>query len=207
MPLPTPAPRELIHDRRVHCRAYLRKDGLWDIEGHIVDTKTYSFEMGSRGHIEAGAPIHDMWIRVTCNEALEIVDVETSMDARPYNTCTEILPNFKQLAGVQMGRGFHRKVRELLGGTAGCTHLLELLGPVATTAFQGIGSMQYRRRRLAGLPQPRTRPRNLDTCRSWASDGEVVRRNYPEFYTGPEPVERPPAAPVPPLEPPRDPFG
>ena len=43
MPLPDPVPREPLHTRRVECRGYRRADGLWDIEGHLVDTKAYPF--------------------------------------------------------------------------------------------------------------------------------------------------------------------
>ena len=35
--------------------------------------------------------------------------------------------------------GLSADVRERLGGTEGCTHIVELLGPVATTAFQTAG--------------------------------------------------------------------
>ena len=38
MPLSTSAPRQLMHNRAIECRGYQREDGLWDIEGHLVDT-------------------------------------------------------------------------------------------------------------------------------------------------------------------------
>ncbi len=41
MPLSAPAPRQLMHNRAIECRGYQREDGMWDIEGHLVDTKTY----------------------------------------------------------------------------------------------------------------------------------------------------------------------
>ena len=42
MPLTTPAGRRLMHTRSIECRGYEREDGLWDIEAHLVDTKTYT---------------------------------------------------------------------------------------------------------------------------------------------------------------------
>ena len=42
MPLSQPAPRKLMHNRVIECRGYEREDGLWDIEGHLVDTKPYA---------------------------------------------------------------------------------------------------------------------------------------------------------------------
>ena len=55
MPLPAPAPRQLLHKRVVQCWGYRREDGLWDIEGRLVDTKTYPFPNEDRGGaIQAG---------------------------------------------------------------------------------------------------------------------------------------------------------
>ena len=80
MPLSDPADRERLHDRRVHCAGFRRADGLWDIEGHLVDTKTYAFENIHRGTIEPGTPIHDMWLRITIDDELLIHAVEASTD-------------------------------------------------------------------------------------------------------------------------------
>jgi hypothetical protein len=76
--------------------------------------------------------------------------------------------------------GAVQKTRELLGGTRGCTHLLELLGPIATTAFQTVHPLRKKERR----PGERKRPGLLDSCHAWASDSPVIARRYPEFYTG-----------------------
>ena len=70
MPLSPPAPREPIHNRSVECRAYQREDGLWDIEGHMVDTKWYEYHSEKRGNVAAGTPVHDMWIRLTVDEVV-----------------------------------------------------------------------------------------------------------------------------------------
>jgi hypothetical protein len=76
-----------------------------------------------------------------------------------------------------------QKTRELLGGTRGCTHLLELLGPMATTAFQTVYSLREKRAREQGV---RKRPALIDSCHAWASDSEMVEKRFPEFYTGPK---------------------
>ena len=87
--------RKKIHNRTVHCEGFLREDGLWDIEGHLRDTKTYSFESDHRGEVKAGTAIHDMTIRLTLDDNLNIIDVVTIMDSHPYSICPEIIPNFK----------------------------------------------------------------------------------------------------------------
>src|SRR5512143_596133 len=67
MPLSRPPrSRKLLHTRTVQCYGYQREDGLWDIEGHMTDVKTYSFTNKDRGgEIRAGEPLHAMSIRLT----------------------------------------------------------------------------------------------------------------------------------------------
>ena len=85
MPLSTPVPRQMLHRRVVQCTGYRREDGLWDIEGHMVDTKTYSFPNEDRGGIiQAGQPLHEMWIRLTVDDHFQIHDVEACTDAAPF---------------------------------------------------------------------------------------------------------------------------
>jgi len=190
MPLSPPAAsREHIHTRVIECRGYRRDDGWWDIEGHITDVKTYAFGNHFRGEIAPGAPVHDMWLRLTVDDKLVIHAVEAATDASPYAVCPNVVPNFQCLKGLRIYPGFQKQVRDLLGGTAGCTHLVELLGPVATTAYQTI--FPYRERQRSASPaarepshKPQRKPRLVDSCHAFASDGEVVKRYWPEFYTG-----------------------
>ena len=180
MPLSESAPRKALHDRHVHCAGFRREDGLWDIEGHLKDTKTYAFDNRYHGTIEAGTPIHEMWLRLTIDDEMHIQAVETHTDYSPYAICPQVVPNFQRLVGLQIGRGFKRKVTARLGGVHGCTHLVELLGPMATTAYQTMVG-QHRTRDASEPDRP---PRFLNSCYAHASDGVVVKEIYPKFYTG-----------------------
>lgn len=166
----------------------MREDGLWDIEGHITDVKTYEWNNPFLGIIRPGMPIHEMVIRLTMDGALEVLAVEVTMDHTPYPTCPEVAPNFQRLIGLRIRSGWRRKVRERLGGVEGCTHMVELLSPLATTAFQTIVPYQrfLQRKSLEEGEEDTTtrRPRQIDTCYSWAGNREVVRRYLPDFYTG-----------------------
>ena len=201
MPLSPPIGRQHLHTRRVVCQGFFRDDGLWDIEGRITDEKTYEHANEWRGTLRPGDFVHDMSIRLTVDHKFTIVDVEAVTDKSPYRMCGDIAPDFKKLIGLRIGGGFHRAVRELLGGVHGCTHIVELLGPVATTAFQTVSSGKARelnrahRARSGLVPKPadpaapsksRRKPYVVDTCHAWASDGAVVRRWAPDFYTGPD---------------------
>jgi len=201
MPLSPPVGRQHLHTRRVTCQGFFREDGLWDIEGRITDTKSYEHANEWRGPLKPGDLVHDMSIRLTLDHKFTIVDVEAVTDSSPYRICGEVAPDFRKLIGLRVGGGFHRAVRERLGGVHGCTHIVELLGPVATTAFQTVSSRKARdlnhehRLKTGTLPEPGPatasgkpprKPPVIDTCHAWAADGEVVKRWTPQFYTGPD---------------------
>jgi DUF2889 family protein len=186
MPLSPAAPRELLHTRQIECHGFLRADGLWDIEGHMTDRKSYSFPSDERGEVTAGTPVHDMWIRITIDDDMVIKAIEAVTDASPFRMCPSITPNFQRLLGLAVRPGFIPKVKQLLGGVEGCTHLVELMGPIGTTAFQTVASSRNPKRRereKSEAAQPKKRPRLLNTCHAFASDSDVVKRLWPEFYT------------------------
>ena len=183
MPLSEPEAREPIHQRQISCRGFRRDDDLWDIEGHLVDTKTYTFPNRFRGEIKAGEPIHEMWLRLTLDDALCIRSVEAKTDAGPFAQCPDITDAFRRLEGLTIEPGFTQRVQELFRGPDGCTHHVELVRSVAATAVQTL--FASRRDGKAARAQ-NGRPRFLDTCHALASDGPVVRDHWPKFYTGPE---------------------
>lgn len=181
MPLSDPAPREPRHLRTIECRGYRRADGLWDVEAHMTDTKSYAFANAHRGEIKPGEPLHDMWLRLTLDDDLVIRKAEAAIDAGPFGVCPEIVPRFALLEGIAIGHGWSRKVRALVGGVCGCTHLVELLRPMATVAYQTIWSA---RESQPSDDRPKRKPGYLDRCHALRSDGEVVRQHYTEWYTG-----------------------
>ena len=184
MPLSDPVPRKHLHLRNVECRGYLRDDGLWDIEGRMVDTKTYAFPNRHRGEVHAGEPVHEMWLRLTIDDSMRIHEAEAVTDHGPFGMCPAIAGNFKRLEGLTIGPGFRRAVRARVGGTEGCTHLVELVDPIATTAFQTMTARRHSREWGTRSDGGSERPRFLGTCHALASDSPVIKQQWPEFYTG-----------------------
>jgi hypothetical protein len=180
MSLSPPEARTPVHHRRIDCTGYRRDDGLWDIEARLVDTKTYDFANHDRGgSIRAGEPLHEMALRVTIDTDFLIHRVEAVTDHGPFRVCGAIAPSFSELAGLRIGKGFLGEVRRRLGGVKGCTHLVELFGPLATTAYQTL----YPAREAKAQAEPqRDRPRIIDTCHALSASGEVVARLWPDFY-------------------------
>ena len=71
------------------------------------------------------------------------------------------------------------RIKELFGGPSGCTHHTEMLGAMATVAYQTIFTA---RRKWESADGGSKRPTFLDTCHALASDGEIVRKHWPDFY-------------------------
>ncbi len=184
MPLSPAAPRKLLHTRTITCHGYQRDDGLWDIEGHLVDVKTYDFDNAHRNVVKAGEPVHEMWLRLSIDDDMQIREAEAATDYAPYAMCPDITARFALLEGLRIGPGFHREIHKRVGGVKGCTHLVELLRPLATTAFQTL--VAKRRARESDPDAPPTRPLFINTCHAHASDSPEVKRRWPAFYTGPE---------------------
>lgn len=185
MPLPSPtAERELLHTRTIECRGYQRADGMWDIDGWLTDIKMYNFPNRDRTEIKAGEALHGMGLRITVDDALTIKDCVAVTDFSPFSLCGDITPNFKKLIGLKISHGLTKNVQERLGGVHGCTHLVELIKPIATTAFQTLVGKRMGKLSAALKSGAILKPQILDTCHAWASDGSTVKRELPDHYTG-----------------------
>ncbi len=186
MPLSTPAPRKHLHTRTIHFAGYEREDGWFDIEAHLTDTKTYAFRNSWRGEMKPGMALHEMLVRVTIDEHFVVQKVEASTENSPFAICPAIAPNYASLKGLKMGPGWREGIRKHVGGVEGCTHITELLYPMATVAFQTI--MPLKRHR-ADAPDNEVaafgkKPVVLNTCHAWAQDSPVVKEVAPDYFTG-----------------------
>jgi len=179
MPLPvSEVERELTHTRRVRYEGYKRADGHWDVEAHLLDTKNHDYQLKT-GVRRAGQPIHDMWLRVTIDGDFTIRDAQASMDAVPYpGGCEKIPPAYRKLIGLNLLRGFRKRVWELLGSVKGCTHLTEMLSGLPTAAIQtfaGESKEEY---------EDGVKPFQLDQCHALETSSETVKIWYPKWYKG-----------------------
>jgi hypothetical protein len=190
MPLSPPVNRTHIHTRSIRFTGYEREDGLFDIEAHMTDTKTYEFENLWRGKVQVGEALHEMLLRVTIDDQFLIHDVEAVTDHSPFAICPDIAPDYKILKGLRMAAGWRQAVRARVGGVNGCTHLTELLYPLATVAFQTIKPLQNHRRKQVDSDGSASagKPFVLNTCHAWAEDSPVVKQNAPGWYKTKESV-------------------
>ena len=184
------ASRRFVHTRSIRVRAYVRDDGLWDLEAELADIKEKDFALAV-GVRKAGEPVHAMRLLLTIDTQLNIVDAQAASEWVPYpGHCDSFAADYRRLVGLNLLRGFRRAVHERLGGTLGCTHLTELAAALPTAAIQAFAGEVYRPRDQAHEPDAEDhqaadrRPFQLDRCRALRVDGPAVAQFYPRWYTG-----------------------
>ena len=181
--LPAPAPRQHLHTRQVTTRGYLREDGLWDLECELLDTKTYLYRNGGGQERAAGDPVHHMKIRLTVDSAMTVRDAAAAMPTAPFPECQPAADPMRGMVGIRIGPGWRKAIDEAMSGVRGCTHLRELLGAMATVAFQTIPNYQSHLRRMNGEPMfIAGKPGfQMGKCIGWDYNGTAVARVAPEF--------------------------
>lgn len=187
MPLSEATERKPMHQRTLEFQGFARADGLWDIEGRLRDCKPFVHLNYRNEPLGAGAPVHEMSVRLTLNEAQEVVAIEAAMDASPFGVCPQAVAGLQALKGVRLGAGWRQALKSRLPASASCTHLSELLQATATVAFQtlGLGRTPEGTNPLPQMGSGEAPPFFVDQCHAWRGDGEVVREVYPRFAKKP----------------------
>ncbi|WP_187616413.1 DUF2889 domain-containing protein [Paraburkholderia sp. UCT2] len=206
MSLSPPVSRQLRHRRAIRAEAYERADGLWDVEACLTDEKPRDVALAS-GVRPNGQPIHELWLRITIDRKLNVVNAEASSDWVPYpGLCQASNPAYRALIGLNLFHNFRRDAARLLAGTAGCTHLTELCAILPTAAIQafagdvwntddgtpgadaGSGDESSDGTGEYSNDKP---PFQLGRCHALRFDGEAVKQFYPRWYGhAPRPAER-----------------
>lgn len=185
---PSTAHRRALHTRTITCSAFLRDDGLIDVEGEMRDITPTGTDLLFK-HVPPGSDIHRMRVTMTIDRDLLIHDIAAQLQAGPTEYCPEIAPAYAALKGLQIRNGFRQRVRTLVGGVNGCTHLTELLGPMATTAMQStMAIMRAERngRRPMDGDGPMPRPPLIGTCHTYRMDSPAVAYLWPVHRRQPE---------------------
>ena len=92
-----------------------------------------------------------------------------------------ILRSLRHAAGGMLNWEMNQRVKELVGGVRGCTHITELAGALATAAFQTMAGQKLR--------AADQKPFQLDKCHALESTAPAVAKYYPKWYRGTEPVD------------------
>jgi hypothetical protein len=75
--------RRHVHTRSIRIEAYVRDDGLWDLEAELTDTKSRDFPLAT-GMRKAGDPVHRMILRITIDTKLNVLAAQADAPWVPY---------------------------------------------------------------------------------------------------------------------------
>jgi hypothetical protein len=178
MPLTAPSTaRTRLHTRRVVYEGYRRDDGLFDLEGHLVDVKDHDYALLT-GLRPAGVPVHDMWARATVGTDYLLRAIEVRTDGMPYEACDRIESAYTKLVGASLLHGFRKTLHETMGGVRGCSHITELLTHLPTAAIQMFAGLRRE------IEEGEGKPFQLDRCHALETTSDTVRKYYPQWYRG-----------------------
>ncbi|HEN8797895.1 TPA: DUF2889 domain-containing protein [Pseudomonas putida] len=173
-----PVTREELHHRNIDLHFYKRSDGLFEVEARLVDTKKHAFRrLLSDVVTPPGHRLHDITVRLVLDSELQIHAATAEMPSTPFKICPQAAAALYKLVGLRIQAGWNKRVRELLGGVASCTHIVELLGPMATTALQGFAPF---RKVPSGDSKNDLKHRfKVNSCYAFSAEREVVAHLLP----------------------------
>ncbi len=180
---------ELLHERTYIVRSFRRRDGMLVVRGAVQDRKPPGLYVRDDPD---PLTIHHMIVQlVVAVPSLEIVDAGVRFAAYPMEICPTITEHYRRLIGLNVARGFSRHVRELFGGSRGCTHTSALLQAMAPVVIQSMWSLRMAEQRQAerdspdGVATPPTPEQvaalrelsartSVNTCHVWHEDGPTI---------------------------------
>lgn len=182
--------RRKVHTRRIECRAFRRDDGLFEIEADLSDEKGQQVDFRTRPPVAPGQFMHRMGLTLVIDDEYTIREARASTQTAPWPSCGGTDADYAKLVGLRIGPGFSQRMKELLGGVRGCTHLTELVAQAANTYMQASWPDRIARQ-MAVSQDPLQWPDRstlgfVDHCHAWRADGPTLAQEYPELAGGKE---------------------
>lgn len=160
-----------VQSRAIEIQIFDLGDHRVMVEGQLRDRRL----VPPRGSQDHPALIHHLvarlWVR---GPDLTITAAEAEMKQFPRDLCPEILPGLQKLVGLRIITGYTQKVKELIGGVQGCSHLTNLFLTMGPAAVQGYWAAYGREPGARSLNNPAIL-RVIDSCHVWRKDGPLVQ--------------------------------
>ncbi len=161
-----------VHTRKIEINTFDLGDHRILVEGELEDTRRSP--NGENSDAETFL-IHHLVARIWVQGPdLTISAVDAEMKRIPRQACPEALPAIGRLAGVKIITGFTQKVKDLIGGIRGCSHLTNLFLTLGPVAVQGYWAAYGRKPETRSLQNPAI-SRVIDSCHVWRKDGPFVK--------------------------------
>ncbi|WP_026045464.1 DUF2889 domain-containing protein [Burkholderia stagnalis] len=191
VPQPDHAPpdgitREPLHLRQIDMRGYRRSDGLFEASACLTDRKMHDFAPpGGTRVVLAQSPIHDLGVTLVFDIDMVVREVRTFIRSHPYAPCPGGGDSLQALVGLRIGAGWNSEVRKRLPSCDTCTHLKEILGPLASAAFQTMVDV-----RPSSLDNRdgSGKPVKIDSCYAYGASRDLVKALWPDHHRPAQPA-------------------
>ena len=166
---------EKLHTRNIEVKTYYYDEQRMIVEGFLKDNRFQESHPMTGEKLPSGV-VHHMAIRlmVNCSNLL-IEDIDVDLISVPREACHETIGCLAPIKGLTITKGFTAKVKKLIGGKKGCTHLEELILAMAPAAIQGYATYQSRKEVVFNPNRAKMILGFLaNTCLVWREDGPFV---------------------------------
>lgn len=172
--------RKKIHSRNIEVSTFETDTADLVVEGVLKDDFLIS-RYDASGEKRPPNTVHHMVVRMLFETAsFQIKDIEVEMPVFPHKGCDETAKSLDQIKGMKIAPGFTEKVKNMLGGTKGCSHLKTLVLSMASAAVQGFWVHRTKTPNSGGKTPDLMHRYVVDTCWVWRKDGPLARRRLKE---------------------------
>ncbi len=166
-----------VHERRIRMRTFPLEDGRLVVEGWLRDDRLIDGYHWNGQKRPAGV-VHHLCIRLLVGGwPVTIMDAEAEMPQVPHDLCRTTQESVSKLKGIAIASGYSEKIRHMLGGVKGCTHLTHLIVVMGTVALHGYWT--HRSRKKQPLPESLEDFQGLsnlmNSCTLWDENGPIIQ--------------------------------
>lgn len=166
-----------IHTRDITLATYDHTDSRVIVHGILKDMRHVPI-FDITGEIKQPGVIHHMDVKLLiAAKPLRIELAQAQMIAVPMTECPATLDTVSQLNGLEIKAGFSGRLRKIMGGPRGCTHLCHLITVMGQEIVHGW--LTHKRKKESPVPKDLDTVADkaflIDSCRMWAKDGPKVK--------------------------------
>jgi tRNA U54 and U55 pseudouridine synthase Pus10 len=166
-----------IHSRDISLATWPHENSRIIVHGVLKDMR-YINVFDVTGKILKPGVIHHMDVKMMIKSSpLSIEKIQARMIHVPMKECHTTIDTVSKLTGLEIKSGFSTKVRSIMGGKKGCTHLCHLIIVMGQEIVHGWLTSK----RSQPLPVPESiddiSEKNflVDSCRMWTENGPKMK--------------------------------